>query len=523
MGSIGGYFAFPFIFLVYCIADGFLTRKLIRKQADKPFVGSPFTLTPRFILNLLFAAKAVDIVERGYRKFKNRAFQLIRNDGHVVLLPLSVLEELSNIPATVASPNSALEHDLLGRYTGLNLILESRAHHSIVQRRLTPRLGLMTPRLEHEIKLACDDYLPNSRDWVQFQPYKALSKVSARLAAQAIVTPDFSRNPTWLEISVEYTENLFQTIVLARLFPTWMQSFICYFLPSFWKCKKYLRKAKQLLGPRIQELLRANDQGIWKPQPNEDDSNVLNWLVDTVKGRDRNPHTIAHVEVLVSLAAVHTTLLRMVNVLYDITEAGPSLAAELQAEIEDVAKRSNVWDKSSYDSLHKLDSVLSESQRMSPPTTLGMKRMFYEEYTFQNGLHIPKGTYTAMPIYAIENDPEYTSNPETFDGLRNYRLMLEQQAIDGDGGDGGDDARKFRFSTPGRTVLNFGYGRHACPGRHFASLVLKILFVKLLTEYEFKFLPGSKRPRNLMAHEFLFAWPWDGMLMRRKSEGKCPF
>lgn len=107
----------------------------------------------------------------------------------------------------MASPNSALEHDLLGRYTGLNLILESRAHHSIIQRRLTPRLGLMTPRLENEIQLACHQYLPDSQDWVGFQPYKALSKVSATLAAQAIVTPDLSHNPTWLEISVEYTEN----------------------------------------------------------------------------------------------------------------------------------------------------------------------------------------------------------------------------------------------------------------------------------------------------------------------------
>ncbi|KAI1373130.1 putative cytochrome P450 [Hypoxylon crocopeplum] len=518
MEGINGYFVFPFIFLLYCVVDGLRTRKLIGKQADKPFVGSPFTLTPRFILNFLFAAKAAELVERGYRKFKDRAFQLVRNDGHIVLLPLAVLEELSNIPVTVASPNSALEHDLLGNYTGLNLILESRAHHSIVQRRLTPRLGLMTPRLESEIKSACDEYLPDSRDWVEFQPYKALSKVSARLAAQAIVTPDFAHNPTWLDISVEYTENLFRTIVIVRLFPSWMHSFVCYLLPSFWNGQRYMRRAKRLLCPKIEELLRANDQGTWKPQPTEDDSNVLNWLVDTVKGRDRNAEIIAHVEVLLALAAVHTTLLRMVNVLYDITEAGPSLLAELRAEIEDVAKRSGKWDNSSYERLHKLDSVLSESQRMSPPTTLGMKRMFYQDYTFENGLHIPKGTYTAMPIYAIENDPEHTFNPESFDGLRNYRLMLKQQAIDGD-----DDTRPFRFSTPGRTVLNFGYGRHACPGRHFASLVLKILFVKLLTEYEFKFLPGSKRPQNLMAHEFLFTWPWDRMLMRKKSEGACPF
>jgi ent-kaurene oxidase len=140
-------------------------------------------------------------------QFKNQAFQVIRNDGSIVLLPLETLEELSNIPASIASPNSALEHDLLGPYTGLNLILESRVHHSIVQRRLTPRLGLMVQRLEQEIKAACDQNIGSSEDWTEFQPYKALSKVSARIAAQAIMCTDFSHNPTWLEISVEYTES----------------------------------------------------------------------------------------------------------------------------------------------------------------------------------------------------------------------------------------------------------------------------------------------------------------------------
>ncbi|KAI1384137.1 putative cytochrome P450 [Hypoxylon trugodes] len=495
------YWALPLIiFFVYCVYDGLATRKAIGKHSNIPFVGSPFTATPRFVLNLLFAVKATDIVGWGYRKFKNGCFQLIRSNGCVLFLPLSVLEELSNLPATVASPNTALENDLLGHYTGLSLILESRAHHSIVQRRVTPRLGLMTPRLEAEIHSACSESFPNSQEWVEFQPYKTLAKVSARISAQAIVTPEFAHDPKWLEISVEYTENLFKTIVITRLFPSWMYSFICRVLPSFWAGRTYLREAKKLLGPRIEELLRISDEGTWKPESNESDSNVLNWLVDTVKGRDRNADTLAHVEVLLALASVHTTLLRMVNVLYDITASG--LATELRLEIEEVANRSRVWDKSSYDSLYKLDS-----------------RMFNEDYTFQNGLHVPKGTYTAMPIYAIENDTAHTPNPDKFDGLRNYRLIMENQASD----KADDEGRRFFFSTPGRTVLNFGYGRHACPGRHFASLVLKILFTKFLTEYEFKFLPGAGRPKNLLAHEFLFTAPWQRMLIRKKEKGTCPF
>ena len=140
-------------------------------------------------------------------KFKARAFQLIRGDGSVVVLPISLLDELSTLPASIASPNGALEHDLLGPYTGLDLILESRLHHSIVQRKLTPRLSVLTPGLENELKSAFEDYFPACNDWTKFTPYQLFGKISARLSGRALVGAALCRNPTWLDISFNYTEN----------------------------------------------------------------------------------------------------------------------------------------------------------------------------------------------------------------------------------------------------------------------------------------------------------------------------
>lgn len=286
-------------------------------------------------------------------------------------------------------------------------------------------------------------------------------------------------------------------------------------LPPFWHCRGYLRKANRLLGPKIQKLLAENDAGRFVPQDNDEQHvNVLSWLVDSSRGKDRNPGTLAHVMVILALASVHTVLLRIVNVLYDLT-VHPELLSELRAEIDNVATH---WRDSPYERLHKLDSVLVESQRMSPPTVTGLKRLFHADYTFQNGLHIPKGAYVCMPIYAIENDPEYITDPEVFDGLRQYNLSKKQQNTEQDG-----KRKTVPFTSPSPTVLNFGYGRSACPGRFFAGLELKMIFVKLLCEYEFKFLPGAGRPSNLTAHEFLFTWPWTKMLVRRRQGGVSPF
>ena len=312
---------------------------------------------------------------------------------------------------------------------------------------------------------------------------------------------------------------MFRTVVLLRLFPEWVRPLLCRILPSYWHGQRYVHSAKALLGPKIHELLRKSDNGSWSPEDNEDDSNVLSWLADTAKGRDRAPDTLAHVEVLLALASVHTTLLRMVNVLYDLA-ANPGYFKELQVEIEAESNGERGWNEASYSQLQKLDSVLRESQRMSPPTILGMKRLFKQSYTFTDGLYVPKGVYACLPTFAIENDPAHTPQPEVFDGLRSYRRR--RQIRTSDNKPNGND-EEHQFSSIERNILNFGFGKSACPGRYFASLVIKILFVKLLTEYDFKFLEGKERPKNIMAHEFLFCWPWQKMLVRRKIDRTCPF
>ena len=185
-----------------------------------PLVDSHSATTPRVILNLIFAGKAAQVLEHGYRKinakpllnitsmltsakFRNTAVQLVRGDGIVVILPDSLLDELSTLPSTIASPNGALEHN----HTGLDLVLESRLHHSIVQRKLTCRLGVLTPRLEIEMKAAFEDYSPTCDDWTESTLFQLLEKISTRLSGRALVGATLSRDPTWLDIALNYTEN----------------------------------------------------------------------------------------------------------------------------------------------------------------------------------------------------------------------------------------------------------------------------------------------------------------------------
>lgn len=309
------------------------------------------------------------------------------------------------------------------------------------------------------------------------------------------------------------------TTIILRLFPSWMHYLIYPFLPSYWKVQKCLSSARRLLGPRIQELVDLADSGSWEPRDdNVDDMNVLRWLCSLAKGEERKPEIISHVLVLVVLASVHNNLFRIINGIYDITAAGSDLKNDLIAEITATATTKQGWTDMPYDRLYRLDSVISESQRVRPPTIFGMRRFFRVPYTFKDDTYVPAGTYTCMATHAIENDLENAPHPEEFDGLRYFRAFQERQKAGDTVG-----AKECLFSNPSRTNLNLGYGKTACPGRIFASIGIKMVLVKLLADYDFSFLPGEGRPGNTTIYEFVLVSPAKKMLIRQKEKKASPF
>lgn len=474
-----------------------------------PFSSYGLSFHFRYIANINFMTNAIGVIGNGYNRCTEKAFQFLRSDGNILILPPSTVQELSSLPPEIADGTKALEHDLVGPYTGLNFILQSRLHHRIVQRKLTPNLGKLTPHLEDELGRAVEDLFPKEADddWTTVQLYPLLLALTARTSARAFVGKSFCRDQRWLNIAINFVEDLFRTVVILRAFPSWLYPIVSKFIPSYWRGKGYFRRAQQILGPYIQEHLDAISEGKELKEAFLEPS-ALNWLVDIAEGSERNTPRLAHTEVVLSLAGIHTMLLRQLSVVYDLI-SHPEYTHPLHAEIANLAPH---WNKASYAQLRKLDSFMRESQRLAPPTVLGLKRIMQQPHTLEDGTHLPKGAYVCVAAHAIENDPKLFPDPEKFDGFRSCK------------GDEADlDSNIHAFASTETTVLGFGYGKTACPGRFFASLVIKMSIVKLISEYEFRFLPGKERPRNWVLHEFLFASPWDKIQMRRRERPTCPF
>ncbi len=83
---------------------------------------------------------------------------------------------------------------------------------------------------------------------------------------------------------------------------------------------------------------------------------------------------------------------------------------------------------------------------------------------------------------AIYSDSQFWPESDKFDGFRHYKMRR--------GGTTTDHARN-QFVTTNEQNLAFGYGRHACPGRFFATNEIKMIVAKMILDYDIKLPHGQ--------------------------------
>ena len=234
-------------------------------------------------------------------------------------------------------------------------------------------------------------------------------------------------------------------------------------------------------------------------------------MMEIADENEADPASLAHLEVVMSLASIHTSQMNAVHCLYDLVTR-PEHVEDIRDEIRQVAKEDGGWrnwQKTSFTKLRKLDSIMRESQRFNPPTLLSMHRVMLQSHQLSDGTVLPKGAHVSMAVNAIQNDPEVTPEPEVFDGLRYYKLRQQE-----------GESHLHQFSTTQEKILNFGHGANSCPGRFFASMEIKIILVRLIMDYDWKYPEGKGRPANLNAHEFIFPNPDGELLMKARPQSE---
>jgi len=101
------------------------------------------------------------------------------------------------------------------------------------------------------------------------------------------------------------------------------------------------------------------------------------------------------------------------------------------------------------------------------PVTVTFERVITEDWKLSDGFVIPANTTIGVPTQAISMDPEIYEEPEKFDGFR-FTKLRENPAIGG----------KANYASSNPVSMNFGFGRHACPGYVIDSSVVSRVAVR---------------------------------------------
>jgi cytochrome P450 len=172
--------------------------------------------------------------------------------------------------------------------------------------------------------------------------------------------------------------------------------------------------------------------------------------------------------------------------------------AEILAGLEEECKRvsaqyDGLTTSASVDALKRVDSVLRESMRVSDVQVTNIFRdVTAGEVDIGNGLRVGPGVRMLFPTQDIHQDPDNYEDPKRFDAFRFSRPFEDTKAS------GREESERELITTVTPTFMPFGYGRHACPGRWFASQSMKQALAYLVLNYDVELAGAPPKRRALL-------------------------
>ncbi|KAL1641927.1 hypothetical protein SLS58_005763 [Diplodia intermedia] len=461
-----------------------------------------------------FVTGAKGIYLEGYKKFKDGVYQIttVRRSRTIVIAP-KYLEELRKLPddvvcnqcaadevrdctfvssSTTRPPLQALwarddwltipiPQTLESRYTMLNT--HEPLHGHVMKTLLTPGLRRLNPRISDTITTAVHNTLPSSTSsWTPLNATSTLLHIVAAATGAIGVGTPLCLDPTYLDASVQYAASVMRAMAAASRVPSWCRWLVAPWLKEVRELKGRIREMEALVGGVMRA--RRESGGAEKAE------DLLQWTVDGAArfGLDAEWKVVRAYLGFV-FAAVHSTTVVATNVLFNLAAMPPAVTAELRAEAAAALAKHGHGGVMTFDALQdmpKLDSFMKETLRLYPLQFANFQRKVLKPFALSTTtgsgappILIPAHTVIEVPTMAVSLDPQRFPDPHRFDPWRFCRLGADNPS-----------RRSHQFATVADDSTNFGWGRHACPGRFFAANEIKMVVVAVLGGWD---LAGPSR------------------------------
>jgi cytochrome P450 len=397
----------------------------------------------------------------------------------------------------------------------MDVVKETNHHVKMLLSRVTPALPSLLGDLMARVQDTITDTLPqSSEEWQAIEPvHKVVHLISKAVTLTTFGAP-ICDDPALVRLCYEHTLNsgldrtplldhmltvllVFSIMFVMRLIPRFLQPVLVWLTPFKWRLGRSWKRLEGFVIPDVQ----YRTQDIATRCVNTD---LISCMIrEASTEEERDPFMLTRLVGSVIAGGTYSSAAFIVGVIADLVNH-PEYLKDIQEEIRQVHEEvQGKWDMTAFNRLDKLDSAMKETSRLAPGSLLVYSRYIEQDCVLSSGLQLKKGQFITTSGHSIAMDSEVFPDPRQYDALRSFR-NLERHRAQPFRSVEGDDHR-------------WGAGRWACPGRFIASIVSKIILVKLLDEYEFAFI-GNQRPATQVMHEFVFMSPNAKMLVRRKKK-----
>lgn len=419
----------------------------------------------------MFRKNAKEMLLDGYAKYKGEPFYVPSPLGERLMIPPKYVEELKSAAVEDCDFVGTFFEMFEGRYTTMGD--RSTLHPRVAKTQLNMSLGDILPSVREEIGDSFRAALPLCDEWTEVAVADRFVTIVARVSSRMFGGTELSRHKEWVDSTINFAVDGFVLAQKLKAVPELLRPLVSRIFPELKKISAHHETARKVIVPILERREALPKQGA-KPQ------DFLQWMTDEAKGVEKEKSFLSKIQLKLSFAAIHTSAAAPVQLLYDLC-AMPEYVEILRAELDEVLQVYGELNKQALAKLEKMDSIMKESQRFNPLLLITFERVITKRMTLSDGFTIPKGTTIGVPAQALSMDPDLYHDPGRFDGLRFVKTVEK-------------GAPREQYAASNHRSMAFGYGRHACPGRFFASCEIKMIMSYLLRNYDFKF-PETRKER----------------------------
>lgn len=344
--------------LIFALIYSIASRE--RPYAGLPVITVPTTGWSRWLpAKYVWAFHADEVLAKGAAECAS-CFQVLTTSGYKIIVPNRFANELKSDPSL--NFNEAFSKDFFIHYSGFEGVRQGLKDGTLLQEvvrvKLTQSLGLITQDLVDETDASVRDIIGQPQHF-EVRPIKDhILDLVARLSARVFLGKELCRDPIWLQVSKDYTVDMFLASNLLRVCPGPLRPALYWLIPTCTRLRKEVRESRRLILPEVERRRKRAEKALEAGEKPPKAADTIGWMVEVSKGRQVD---YVAAQLALTVAAIHTTAEMTTKCVSQLCET-PEVVTPLREEIVRVLSAEG-WSKTSLYKMRLLDSFLKEVQR----------------------------------------------------------------------------------------------------------------------------------------------------------------